>query len=144
MAEGEADPVRRRAGTEWFFRGAAGSSKRDIWEWWQQRRARYNEDLLIVGFVSGLLVLIVGSGAVEPGVDFVEPFAMIIGSLVYVILANVAYTAGPVLDMIAYQGAPRRHLLKAGYLFTLVVTALPGVWAVVAWLLTVVSGAKLK
>jgi hypothetical protein len=29
--------------------------------------------------------------------------------------------------------------LKAGYIFSLVLTALPGAWAVIAWLITVVT-----
>lgn len=45
----------------------------------EQRRYRYNRDLLLVGIVSWLLVLIAGSAAVKPGEDFEEPIMMIIG-----------------------------------------------------------------
>jgi hypothetical protein len=34
-------------------------------------------------------------------------------------------------------------LLKAGYVFSVVLTALPGVWALSAWLWTVATGTNL-
>ena len=68
---------------------------------------------------------------------------MVLGPPLYAIFANLAYTAGPLLDTIVYRGAPRMNLLKAGYVFSVVLTALPGVWALVAWLWTVATGIKL-
>jgi hypothetical protein len=89
------------------------------------------------------LVLVAGSAAVKPGEDFEEPLMMIFGPFLYAAFANMAYTSGPILDTICFRGTPRRGLFKAGYIFALVLTALPGVWAVVAWLITVVTGQKL-
>jgi hypothetical protein len=86
---------------------------------------------------------VAGSASVKPGVDFEEPMMMVIGPLFYAIFANLAYTAGPLLDTRVYRGAPRKHLLKAGYIFSLVLTALPGVLALAAWLWTVATGTKL-
>lgn len=68
---------------------------------------------------------------------------MVIGPPIYAMLANIAYTAGPILDTTICRGAPRRHLLKVGYIFSVVLTALPGIWALAAWLWTVASGTKL-
>jgi hypothetical protein len=68
---------------------------------------------------------------------------MIFGPFLYAGFANLAYTSGPILDTVYFRGSPRRGLFKAGYLFSLALTALPGVWAVVAWLITVVTGQKL-
>jgi hypothetical protein len=36
-----------------------------LWLWWEQRRFRYNRDLLLVGMASWILVLVAGSAAVE-------------------------------------------------------------------------------
>jgi hypothetical protein len=129
--------------SDWYFHGPAGSSKGEIWQWWRERRFRYNRDLFFVGLGTWLLVLFAGSAAVKPGVDFEEPIMMIIGPPFYALFANLAFTAGPVLDTIVYRGAPRKHFLKAGYLFSVALTALPGIWALAAWLWTVVTGNKL-
>jgi hypothetical protein len=96
-----------------------------------------------VGLGTWLLVLFAGSAAVKPGVDFEEPIMMIAGPVLYGILANLAYTAGPILDTMAFRGAPRKHLLRIGYTFSIVLTALPGAWALAAWLWTVATGRKL-
>jgi hypothetical protein len=63
--------------------------------------------------------------------------------VIYGILANIACTAGPVFDTVFYRGSPRQQLFKAGYIGSVLLTALPGVWAVTAWLWTVVTGKKL-
>ena len=123
---------------------APGTTRKDVWRWWEQRRFRYNRDLLLVGMVGWLLVLVAGSAAVEPGVDFEEPLVMIYGPVFYVIFANIAYTAGPIFDTVFYRGGPRKKLFRVGYLLSLVLTGLPGAWAVEAWLETVVTGHKLS
>ncbi len=130
-------------GWTWLFSGASGATRRDVWRWWGQRRFRYNRDLLLVGIITWVLVLVAGSAAVKPGEDFEEPIMMILGPPLYAILANIAYTAGPIFDTIVYQGSPRKQLFRIGYIFSLVLTAFPGAWAVVAWLSTVVTGQKM-
>lgn len=54
---------------------------------------------------------------------------MIFGPFLYAGFVNVAYTSGPILDMVCFRGTPRRSLFKAGYIFSLVLTALRGAWA---------------
>ena len=132
-----------QGGSTWFFDGPAGSSKREIWSWWQERRFRYNRDVLLIGIVTWGLVLLAGSAAVKTGDDFEEPIIMVLGPIFYAVFANLAYTAGPVYDTVRYQGGPRKKLFKAGYIFSLALTALPGAWAMAAWLYTLVSGQKL-
>ena len=127
----------------WLFDGPSGPRRVEVWRWWQKRRWRYNRDLLLVGTVTWILVLVAGSAAVKPGEDFEEPLMMFFGPLLYAGFANLAYTAGPILDTTCFRGTPRKGLFKAGYTFSLLVTALPGAWAVVAWLITVVTGEKL-
>ena len=68
---------------------------------------------------------------------------MIFGPFVYGVVANVCYTFGWVIDLMFYCGKPRVSLYKGGVIFSIALTALPGVWAVVAWLYTVISGHKL-
>lgn len=138
----EISPSNQR-GSTWLFDGPGGSSTGEIWHWWQQRGFRYNRDVLLIGVVSWVLVLFAGSAAVKTGDDFEEPIMMLLGPIFYAIFANLAYTAGPVYDTVRYQGGPRKTLFKAGYIFSLALTALPGAWAVVAWLYTLVSGHKL-
>jgi len=132
-----------RTQSDWHFHGSAGSSKRDIWKWWQERHFRYNRDLFFVGLGTWLLVLLAGSAAVKPGVNFGEPIMMIIGPPFYALFANLAYTAGPILDVSMCRGTPRKQMLKVGYIFSVAVTALPGVRAIAAWLWTVATGIKL-
>jgi hypothetical protein len=127
----------------WLLNGPSGTTRKEIWRWWQQRRFRYNRDLLVVGIMTWLLVLVAGSAAVKPGEDFEEPLVMIFGPILYAIFANIAFTAGPIYDTTFYRGTPRKKLFKTGYIFSLILTALPGVWAVVAWLSTVFTGRKL-
>jgi hypothetical protein len=129
--------------SKWLFAGPSGTTKKEVWRWWEQRRYRYNRDLLFVGIVTWLLVLIAGSASVKAGVDFEEPMAMIVGPVFYAICANVAYTAGPIFDSLFYLGSPRKQLFKIGYIFSIVLTALPGVWAITIWISTLVTGKKL-
>ena len=128
---------------EWGSEESRLSTRGDIIRWWEARRHTYNGVLLAVGFASLLLVLTAGSAAVKPGEDFEEPFAIISGTAIYVAMANLCYTLGWVVDTIWYNGNPRKRLYKSGLTLAVVLSALPGVWAVVAWLITVYTGRKL-
>lgn len=127
----------------WPTKDAAEYTRNDIVRWWESRRLRFNFYVGAVGVVTWLLVMIAGSAAVKPGEDFEEPLAMIFGPFVYAFLANVCYTLGWITDTVSSQSRPRVGLYKAGVVFSVVLTALPGVWAVVAWLMTLITGHKL-
>ena len=99
--------------------------------------------LLLVGVASWVLVLVAGSQAVKPGEDFEEPIMMIIGPFIYAVMANICYTLGPLLDVTLYRSRPRVRLFKFGLIFSLVLTSLPGIWALTAWLITLFTGKKL-
>ena len=118
-------------------------SRRDLIKWWEARRLRYNLMVGAVGIVTWLLVECVGSLAVKPGVDFEEPILMIIGPIFYCLFANLCYSLGWIVDTRFYRGLPRVRLYKAGLVFSLVLTALPGIWAVVAWCITLYTGKRL-
>jgi hypothetical protein len=128
---------------QWLFVGIESASRMTILRWWESRRLRFNLFVGIVGIVTWFLVLIAGSAAVKPGVDFEEPLAMIFGPFLYGIMANLCFSLGPAFDMIFYRGRPRVRLFKSGLIFSLVLTSLPGLWAVIAWLMTVATGKKL-
>ncbi len=68
---------------------------------------------------------------------------MLIGPFIDGILANVCYTFGEFVDTVFYRGMPRTQMYKVGMIFSVALTALPGVWSVVAWLITVITGHKL-
>jgi len=89
------------------------------------------------------LALVAGGAAVKPGDDFEEPLMFILGPGIYMALVNLFYTLGWIVDVAAYRGRPREGLFKVGFMFSLVLTALPGAWAVVALLITIYTGHKL-
>ena len=122
---------------------SAPNSRRDLIKWWEARRLRFNLLVGAVGVVTWLLVLFVGSLAVKPGEDFEEPFMMIIGPIMYGIFANLCYSLGWIVDTMAYRVHPRAFFYKAGVIFSLILTALSGIWAVVAWCITLHTGKKL-
>ncbi len=132
-----------REHAHWLFQQSPNTTRREIIAWWEDRRLSYNLFVGVIGFVTWLLVWIAGSAAVKPGVDFEEPIMMIVGPAIYGFMANVCYTFGWFVDVTAYRGSPRTTLFKVGFYFSLVLTALPGIWAVVAYLMTVYTGEKL-
>ena len=127
----------------WPTEDAAEYRRTDIVRWWEARRLHFNVYVGVVGIITWFLVMIAGSAAVKPGDDFEEPFAMIFGPVIYACIANACYTLGWIADTLSSQGRPRVGLYKAGVVFSVVLTALPGAWAVVAWLMTLITGHKL-
>jgi len=127
----------------WLFYGGSGSSRGDIIRWWEQRRFGFNFWVGLVGVVTWFSVLTAGGAAVKPGEDFEEPLAMIFGPLLYAIMANLCFTMGWITDIVAYRGCPRKGLFKAGLIFSIVLTALPGIWTVTALVITIYTGRKL-
>jgi hypothetical protein len=128
----------------WPTQDGAEYRRTDIVRWWEARRLHFNVYVGVVGVITWFLVMIAGSAAVKPGEDFEEPFAMIFGPVIYAFLANACYTLGWIADTLSSQSRPRVGLYKAGVVFSIVLTALPGAWAVVAWLMTLVTGHKLN
>jgi hypothetical protein len=102
-------------------------SRIEILKWWESKRIRYNLWVASVGVVSWLLVPFAGSAAVKPGIDFEEPFVMILGPIVFGILANVCFTFGWIVDSLRYRGGPRHMLYRSGLVLSIVLTSLPGV-----------------
>jgi len=118
-------------------------SRGNIVGWWEIRRVRYNLIVGCVGLISIVLVLVAGSAAVKTCADFEEPLGLIVGPIVFGVMANLFYTIGWIVDIIAYRGTPRVKLFRLGLIFSSILASLPGVWAVTAWLITVWTGKKL-
>ncbi len=114
----------------WFLNSQLTEVEQDIWAWWEARRVTYNFWLLIVGVATWFSVLIAGGYAVKPGVDFEEPFAMFLGPPIYALFANLCYTAGPILNRIISTKKPLPVLLALGFWFSVLLTAVPGAWAI--------------
>jgi hypothetical protein len=121
----------------------SGMSRTEIIRWWEQRRVRYNLIVGCTGMISVFLVTIIGAVVVKPGEDFVEPTALFFGPVVYAIAANVCYTAGWLFDITFYDSSARQRLFKTGLIFSVVLTSIPGIWSVIALLITVYRGHEL-
>lgn len=117
-------------------------SHRDLVKWWEARRLRYNLLIGSVGIVTWVVVAFAGSMAVKLGEDFVEPSVMIIGPIIYAVTANLCFCLGWAIDMIFYRGHPRSFLYKWGLILSVIITALPGVWAVAACSVTLYTGRR--
>jgi hypothetical protein len=127
----------------WPTDDASFLTRTEIWWWWEARQFRFNLYVGAVGLLTWVLVLVAGSAAVKPGTDFEEPIAMLLGPFLYGIAANVCYSFGWIVDVLLFRGTPRIKLYKTGVVFSLALTALPGIWGALAWLFTIVSGHKL-
>ncbi len=125
------------------FDSSVTATRLEVIIWWERRALFYNLALLCIGIFTWLSVLIAGSAAVKTGVDFEEPIAMIFGPPPYAIMANLCFQLGPFCDIVLFIRRPRVGLFKAVLAFSLFLTALPGMWAIAAWLGTIYTGKKL-
>src|SRR6516165_1845830 len=100
-------------GLEWASEESPVTTRGDIIRWGEARRSHFNGFVLGVGFASWLLVMTAGSAAVKPGEDFVEPFAMFPLAVICVVMSNVCYTLGWVVDTVSLQRAPHRPGLRS-------------------------------
>jgi hypothetical protein len=130
-------------GLEWVSEEGPVTRRGDIVRWWEARRYHFNVFVLAVGFASCVLVMAAGSAAVKPGDDSADLRVLIFGPGVYVAALNFCYTLGWVTDTILYNGHPRTWLYKSGLILAVALTAIPGVWAVVGWLITMCTGRKI-
>ena len=118
---------------DWLFE--VPSEPRTAWSvvsWWEVRRIPYN---LIVGVIAAasfgvFIVSISSSGHLQPGEDAVEPLALIAAPL----LANVLFTGGWILELLARLLAPARsehfgpQLFILGLGASVAVVVLPGLF----------------
>ncbi len=120
----------------------------DVFTWWESRRLRYNAALGVAGLASTALLVtaavlfeLLGHGDALPVFD--EPIGLLVGPLLFAFAANVAYTAGWVVELLLrpwLRGRGERIgpvLFRAGLLFSLVVTLGVAVLALVLAVLRV-------
>jgi hypothetical protein len=121
-----------------------GLSRTGIIRWWESRRIRFNIFVGSAGLISIVLVLVAGSAAVKPGTDFVEPLGLILFPVVFGIASNLCYTAGWIIDIVLFCSAPRLRLFRTGLIASTALASQPGLWAVIAWMITIYTGHKLE
>lgn len=113
--------------TRFFFRAPyANPTTMEIVRWWEARRPVYNLAILAAGITSLLVVAL--AEAVILGAARGLPWG---GMVVYGILANLAYTAGPVVDAWVTRRWGRQYsavgpaLFRYGFVFAVGLTLLP-------------------
>lgn len=97
-----------------------------IKNWWSERRFKYNKGLIIAGLVAFLLYAVLGGILIEPHdknfeITLFTTAFQGIGYLIIMILANVLYYVGPVLDNLLNKKNNekfRTNLYNIGYWFS--------------------------
>lgn len=129
---------------KWMLRPPCG--RRSFWSvglWWEAWRIPYNLVLLLGIVVSVTLFMagILNSTTLAPGEDAVEPLALMFGVPFGIIMANVCYCIGPVVEFVVNRiwakGSGRLGLvlLILGMLFSLGLVLLPGCFGMLVWIL---------
>ena len=108
--------------------------------WWELRRLLYNAVLLAVGVVAISAMEWLMGRVVPMGEDAIEPMALVLGVVVYGIMANLCYTLGWIVELWGRKSDPAtarergQWMFRAGLLFSCVLTSLPFWFACVYWL----------
>lgn len=108
--------------------------------WWELRRLLYNAVLLAIGVgtIAGYEWLM--TKMIPLGEDAIEPMGLVLGVILYGIMANLCYTLGWVVELWGRKADPvaaRRRgewMFRAGLLFSSVLTSLPFWFACVCWM----------
>lgn len=72
----------------WPTEHGAALTRAGIVRWWEARRLRFNLYVGAIAVVTWFVVMLAGSAAVKPGVDFEEPLAMIFGPFLYAFMGT--------------------------------------------------------
>jgi len=96
---------------DWLFDGGHSTGRKsDAIRWWEVRRVPYNLIVGFVGLASIVVMEIVGEMIVHAGEDFEEPLGLLLGVFMMIVIANVAYTFGWILEVsVSGVDAGRRH-----------------------------------
>jgi hypothetical protein len=107
--------------------------------WWELRRLAYNAVLLVVGLATITGYEWLRSKLIPLGEDAIEPMGLVVGVVVYALMANLCYTLGWVVELRGRKTDPvaaRRRgqwMFRAGLLFSCVLTSLPFWFACLMW-----------
>lgn len=108
--------------------------------WWELRRLLYNAVLLSVGVAAIASMEWLMGRVISQGEDAIEPMVLILGVVVYGIMANLCYTLGWVIELRRRRTDPvaarqrGQWMFRAGMLFSCVLTSLPFWFACVFWI----------
>lgn len=111
------------------------SSPLSVARWWERRRLRFN---LIVGATGGFSLAVINALALLPPGSR-GPVLPVAPMLVFGVMANVCFTAGPILDWACkaiWKDDPPLvgpFLFRQGLLFSVGLTLLPIALAAVDW-----------
>lgn len=106
---------------------------------WELRRLIYNLVLFVVGAVTILIVLRVGERFVPPGDDVIKPMGLLLGVLIYGLMANVCYTFGWISEILwcgddcVRAAVLRPRIYKVGLIFSVILTLQPAVLLPMTW-----------
>ena len=111
----------------------------DAIAWWEIRRIPFNLTLLAAGFVSTVIIEVIGSRLVHPGEDVVEPMGLLFGGIAYILAANLCYTLGWVTELLWSWGNTasteglRAKVFLVGLVFSVLLTLLPALLVPLIW-----------
>jgi hypothetical protein len=114
--------------------GADGTSLMttgQVIRWWELRRLLYNAILLVVGVSAIMGMEWLMTKVIPLGDDAVEPMFLVLGVVVYGILANLCYTLGWMFELWGRRSNPvsarqrGKWTFWAGMLFSCALTSLP-------------------
>jgi hypothetical protein len=108
--------------------------------WWELRRIPYNVALAVLGSITVVVVLWIGSHLTTPGEDIMEPPGLFVGVILYGIAANIFYTLGWISELLWGGGDTsrtepfRRRVFIIGLVASSVITLFPSVLISALWL----------
>ena len=108
----------------------------DAVAWWEIRRIPFNLLILALGLLSGFIVVLIGSHAFKPDLDFGSPFVVV---AMYAVAANVCYTLGWITELLwawgntAKTSAIRPKVFRVGLVFSASLTLLPALVISLIW-----------
>jgi hypothetical protein len=111
----------------------------DAVAWWEIRRIPYNLALLVVGVVSIYSMEVIGNHLVKPGEDLAEPIGMLIGIIIYAVMANICYSLGWITELVWSAGDTtktemrRQKVFQLGLIFSIGLTLMPAVVIFLVW-----------
>ena len=116
--------------------------------WWESRRLTYNKAVGSAGLATLAGVSIVSALPPHPvpfGDPFGQPLALLIGAVVYGILANGCYSLGWLLELAARRVWGSRAadigplLFRQGLIFSVGLTLFPVLLACMVWVIRIIA-----
>jgi hypothetical protein len=111
-----------------------------VW-WWEWRRLVFNLVILTAGFASLYGMERIMQSALPDGEDAIEPLVLTLGIIIYLLLINLFYTLGWVIELerrntdpsAAHQCAIR--MFRKGLFVFSVITTIPFLFSCVYWII---------